>query len=128
MVSAMYSETRMEHEISVQEFHRLKQVSPDTRARQLFLLDVRQPWETELAAISGGHLIPLEDLPDRAMEELNPDAHIVVYCHHGRRSIPATLSLREQGFAHAQSLAGGIEAWSRSIDPSIPEYESDPNR
>lgn len=119
----MYPESEMEHEISVHEFHRLRQLSADETPRPLFLLDVRQPWETELATIAGGHLIPLEDLPDRATEELNPDAHIVVYCHHGRRSVPATLWLREQGFPHAQSLAEGIEAWSRHIDPSVPTYE-----
>ena len=120
----MYPEPHMELEISVHDFDHLKQAAQDAATQQLFLLDVRQPWETELAAISGGHLIPLEDLPDRAPEELNPDARIIVYCHHGRRSIPATLWLREQGFPHSQSLAGGIEAWSRSIDPSVPEYES----
>ena len=121
----MYPESGMEHEISVREFHRLRQLSAEEVPRPLILLDVRQPWEIELAAISGGHLIPLEDLPDRAAQELNPEAHIIVYCHHGRRSVPATLWLREQGFSHAQSLAGGIEAWSRQIDRSVPEYEKD---
>jgi rhodanese-related sulfurtransferase len=54
--------------------------------------------------------------------ELDPDAPIVVLCHHGARSLSVTMWLREQGFEKAQSLAGGIDHWSRVIDPSVPRY------
>ncbi|MHB8302856.1 MAG: rhodanese-like domain-containing protein [Acidobacteriaceae bacterium] len=86
------------------------------------LLDVREPWEASLAAIQGSRLIPMGQVPSRAHRELDPDAHIVVYCHHGARSLSVTMWLREQGFSRAQSLAGGIHAWSQKVDPSLPRY------
>jgi rhodanese-related sulfurtransferase len=86
------------------------------------LLDVREPWEQETAALSNATLMPMGDVPSRAHAELDPDAHIVVLCHHGQRSLSVAMWLREQGFDHAQSLAGGIDAWSRIIDPTIPRY------
>ncbi len=104
------------------------EISVDTVAQQLqsphppLLLDVREPWETQTARIPGSTLIPMGDLPSRAHQELDPDQPIVVLCHHGARSLNVTLWLREQGFEHAQSLAGGIDGWSRTIDPSIPLY------
>ncbi|MEO6828625.1 MAG: rhodanese-like domain-containing protein [Acidobacteriaceae bacterium] len=112
----------MEYEISVQDFSRLREGAPAESAAQFCLLDVRQPWETEIAALPGGYLIPMDELPDRVAGELRPDAHIVVYCHHGRRSLAVVMWLREQGFARAQSLTGGIEEWSQTIDPSVPRY------
>jgi rhodanese-related sulfurtransferase len=86
------------------------------------LLDVREPWEYQTASISGGLLMPMGDVASRAHTELDPDAPIVVMCHHGARSLNVALWLRDQGFLHAQSLSGGIDAWSRSIDPEIPRY------
>jgi rhodanese-related sulfurtransferase len=62
------------------------------------------------------------DVTSRAHTELDPDRPIVVLCHHGQRSLSVAMWLREQGFDHAQSLAGGIDAWSRTIDPTIPRY------
>ena len=86
------------------------------------LLDVREPWEAELCLLPDSRLIPMGDLPSRAHQDLDPDAHIVVYCHHGVRSLNVVLWLREQGFEQAQSLAGGIEAWASAVDPSMTRY------
>ena len=89
---------------------------------RLTLLDVREPWEYQLARIEGSKHIPMGDIPSRAHQELAPDAHIVVVCHHGVRSLNVTHWLRQQGFENVQSLRGGIDRWSRSIDPKIPVY------
>jgi rhodanese-related sulfurtransferase len=86
------------------------------------LLDVREPWEYQTASLPNSLLMPMGEVPSRAHTELDPDAPIVVMCHHGARSLSVAMWLREQGFTHAQSLAGGIDAWSRSIDPAVPRY------
>jgi rhodanese-related sulfurtransferase len=121
----MYSEFGMEHEITIHDFQALRSgqhaVSSES-SHQFCLLDVREPWEAEMAAIAGSHRMPMQEIPSRAQQELHPDAHIVVYCHHGRRSLNVVMWLREQGFSKSQSLAGGIDAWSQTIDPSIPRY------
>lgn len=86
------------------------------------LLDVRESWEFQTASIPNAVLMPMGDVPSRAHAELDPDAPIVVMCHHGARSLNVALWLRDQGFTHAQSLAGGIDAWSRTVDPEVPRY------
>ena len=86
------------------------------------LLDVREPLEYQLANIEGSTLIPMGEIPARAHQELDEDAPILVLCHHGARSLSVTAWLRNQGFDKAQSVAGGIDAWSRSIDPHVPRY------
>lgn len=86
------------------------------------LIDVREPSEHETARIEGATLIPMGDIASRAHQELDPEQHIVVYCHHGVRSMNVTAWLRQQGFEKAQSMAGGIEAWSRTVDPKVPVY------
>ncbi len=86
------------------------------------LLDVREPWEAATAAIAGAKLIPMNEVPARAFQELEEEQHILVFCHHGARSLSVANWLRGQGFAHAQSISGGIDAWSRQIDPHIPRY------
>ena len=86
------------------------------------LLDVREPWEIATAQIEGSMHIPMGDIPSRAHQELDPDEHIVVVCHHGVRSLTVTNWLRQQGFDKAQSMRGGIDAWSRQIDPKVPLY------
>jgi rhodanese-related sulfurtransferase len=85
------------------------------------LLDVREPWEIEIAAIDGALNIPLNELPRRA-GELPADRPLAVMCHHGGRSAMATGWLREQGYARAMNVAGGIDAWSRLVDPAVPRY------
>ncbi len=86
------------------------------------LLDVREPWEYVTAHIEGSVLMPMGDIPARAHQELDPEAHIVALCHHGVRSMSVTAWLRGQGFERAQSLAGGIDAWSAVVDPTVPRY------
>ena len=86
------------------------------------LLDVREPWEYQTARLPNSLLMPMGDVPSRAHAELDPDAHIVVICHHGQRSLSVAMWLRGQGFERAQSLAGGIDGWSRSIDSEVPRY------
>ncbi len=93
----------------------------DSRER-FTLLDVREPWEYEAARIEGATLIPMGDVPNRAHQELDPDNHIIVYCHHGVRSMNVTAWLRQQGFEKTQSMAGGIDAWSRRVDQKVPLY------
>jgi len=86
------------------------------------LLDVREPWEFETARIDGAKLIPMGDVPSRAHQELDPEDHIIVLCHHGVRSMNVTVWLRQQGFEKAQSMRGGIDAWSRQVDETVPKY------
>ena len=85
------------------------------------VLDVREPWELEAAALPGATAIPMADIPSR-LQELDPDRPTVVLCHHGARSLNVTLWLRNQGFEHVQSLAGGIDHYAQAIDPTIPRY------
>ncbi len=94
---------------------RLQSDSPPT------LLDVREDWERDTATISGSVHIPLGDLPSR-VQELSEDDEIVVYCHHGGRSLQAAMWLSQQGYDDVANLDGGIDAWSREIDDSIPRY------
>ena len=86
------------------------------------LLDVRNPDEHELCQLPGAVLLPLPELPERA-DELEPyrGRTIVVYCHHGVRSLSGAAFLSSLGFS-TTSLRGGIEAWSREVDPSVPTY------
>ena len=86
-----------------------------------FLLDVREPVEFQIARLEGATLIPVGELVAR-QGELDPDAEIVVYCHLGVRSANATAFLRSAGFASARNLVGGIDAWSRRVDPTVPRY------
>ena len=85
------------------------------------LLDVREPWETAAASFPGALAMPMGDVPARA-QELDPDGRIVVICHHGVRSLSVAHWLRNQGFEQAQSLQGGIDRWSRDIDPAVLRY------
>lgn len=85
------------------------------------LLDVREPMEYAHVKIEGSRLIPLNDLPAH-LGELDPEKPLVAYCHHGVRSLHAVRWLRAQGLTQAQSLAGGIDAWSALVDPSLRRY------
>jgi rhodanese-related sulfurtransferase len=86
------------------------------------LLDVREPVELQMARIEGALHMPMGEVPMRANQELDPDAHIVVVCHHGVRSLNVTHWLRQQGFEKVQSMRGGIDRWSREVDASVPTY------
>jgi len=87
---------------------------------ELFLLDVREPFEYQIAQM-GGHLIPLGELPQR-VGELDPKREIVVHCKAGGRSQKAAEFLKRNGFEKVHNLAGGILAWSSEIDPSVRKY------
>ena len=107
----------MEYEISVAELKAMQDAG-----EEIVVLDVREPWEFEAARIGGSKHIPMGDIPARFNQELDPNDHIVVVCHHGVRSMNVTAWLRQQGFEKVQSLRGGIDRWSREIDSSVPLY------
>lgn len=86
------------------------------------LLDVREQWEFDHSHLENSTLIPMAEIPARAFNELDEDLPILVLCHHGARSLSVTVWLRNQGFSQAQSIAGGIDAWSRQVDPAIARY------
>ncbi|MEJ2084063.1 MAG: molybdopterin-synthase adenylyltransferase MoeB [Acidobacteriota bacterium] len=89
--------------------------------REFVLLDVRTPREWQICRLEDARLVPLSELP-RRLDELDRGSEIVVYCHHGTRSLYAVKLLRQEGFERARNLAGGIDAWSRTVDPDIPLY------
>jgi molybdopterin/thiamine biosynthesis adenylyltransferase/rhodanese-related sulfurtransferase len=86
----------------------------------LFVLDVREPFEYQIANL-GAKLIPLGELPQRT-SELDPNREIVTHCKGGVRSVKAVEILRQAGFKNVSSLAGGILAWSDKVDPKVPKY------
>lgn len=88
-----------------------------------FLLDCREPDEHAITRIEGAVLMPMRTIPERIAElEPHRGSRIVVHCHHGVRSLRVARFLRERGFMAAQSMAGGIDAWSLEIDPATPRY------
>jgi rhodanese-related sulfurtransferase len=91
----------------------------------LLLLDVREPWEVAIAAIELPGAItrcmPLGELPAR-LGELDPAQPVVCICHHGVRSAQVVAFLERRGFGSAYNLAGGIDAWSRQVDPAVARY------
>jgi rhodanese-related sulfurtransferase len=88
----------------------------------LVLLDVREPWEFQTAQIAGSRLIPMGEIPSRVFQELDPESSIVTVCHSGVRSLNVAVWMRNQGFEKVQSLSGGIDSWSRDVDPAVPRY------
>ena len=106
-------------EISPQEVkHRLDS------GEKLHLIDVREPHEFEQARLPGADLIPMRTVPGElpSLEARAEQGPLVVYCHHGIRSLNVVSWLREQGVEACQSMAGGIEAWSLTVDSSVPRY------
>ena len=90
----------------------------------LVLIDVRQPEEHQIARIAGAELIPMNNVPAaiQDIERKSDEGTLVVFCHHGMRSLNVVNWLRGQGIAECQSMSGGIDQWSAEIDPSIPRY------
>jgi rhodanese-related sulfurtransferase len=87
------------------------------------LLDCRTPEEYATARIAGAVLVPMQEIVARVAElEPHRGRPVIVHCHHGMRSLRVTKWLREQGFSQAQSMAGGIDAWSEQVDPAVPRY------
>jgi len=107
----------MDYEIQPDEVKSLRESS-----QPFTLLDVREPWEFQAAQIEGSMHMPMGEVAARAHQELDPDARIVVVCHRGVRSLNVTHWLRQQGFESVQSMRGGIDAWSRQVDPKVPTY------
>jgi rhodanese-related sulfurtransferase len=86
------------------------------------LIDVREPWEFTTTRIEGSLPLPMGEVATRAHKELEFDERLVIVCHHGVRSMNVTAWLRRQGFEKAQSLRGGIDAWSVEVDPAVTRY------
>jgi adenylyltransferase/sulfurtransferase len=87
------------------------------------LIDCREPDEWDFCRIDGAELFPLSAFAEKAPALVSSSPRgLVVYCHHGMRSLRATAFLRSHGLADAFSMAGGIDAWSRAIDPEMPRY------
>jgi rhodanese-related sulfurtransferase len=90
---------------------------------EFLLLDCREPDEHAIARIGGDTLVPMNDISWRLSElRRHEDRLVVVYCHHGRRSLTVASALRKEGFDHAYSMAGGIDRWSDEIDASVAKY------
>jgi len=100
---------------------RLKAWLDDASRERPVLLDVREPWEYEKARIEGSRLVPMREVPAR-LAEIDDDSEVVAICHHGGRSMQVAVFLEKQGFKRVHNLKGGIDAWSRTVDPSVPIY------
>lgn len=106
----------MVEELSPTGYRRLQQ------AGELWqLVDVRESWETEIAAIDGALHIPMSDIPER-YRELDAAQPVAVLCHSGARSARVAGFLAQQGFSRIANISGGIDRWSVELDPSIPRY------
>lgn len=105
----------------------LPEISPQELKQKLdanesiLLLDVREPSEYDIVHLEDARLIPLNTLPHH-IENLPSDQEIVVYCHHGQRSLYATAYLHQNGFTEAKNLSGGIDQWASEIDSTLPRY------
>lgn len=87
----------------------------------IYLLDVREPYEFEICALPGAHLVPLAQLPER-LAEIDGSRPIVAYCRTGKRSAQAVTLLHQAGYPSAKNLAGGLHAWSEEVDATVPKY------
>lgn len=85
------------------------------------LLDVREPWETQICRIEGSELMPMRSLPER-LNELDPEQPVVCVCHLGGRSAQVAMFLDRQGFKNVYNLTGGVDAWARQVDNAMPTY------
>jgi adenylyltransferase/sulfurtransferase len=103
-------------DLSVRDYQALRE-----RGEDHVLVDVREPHEQRIAHIEGAVLIPLRTLPDR-IGELDPIRTVVLFCHHGGRSMRALEHLRAHGFTRVRNLEGGIDAWSQEADASVARY------
>ena len=89
----------------------------------ILLIDCREPEEHAIVSLPGARLVPMQEIPTKAAEIIAEGSpRLVVYCHHGMRSAQTAGWLRENGAPHAQSLAGGVDAWAVQIDPNLPRY------
>jgi rhodanese-related sulfurtransferase len=88
---------------------------------KLQLIDVREPWEVAIAALPQALKIPLNELPQR-LQELDPKLETVVMCKSGGRSRRAAAFMVSRGFERVANLTGGIDGWTRDIDPTLQTY------
>ena len=105
-------------QLSVLELHALMQGAPLSRPR---LLDVREPWEFQLAHIEGSELLPMQTIPNQ-IDQLDRSHPTVVICHHGTRSLQVVAFLERLGFENMHNLQGGIDAWARQVDTRVALY------
>jgi len=91
---------------------------------KLALIDVREPFEHEVARIEGADLIPMQTVPEhlQALQDQARETPVIVFCHHGVRSLNVVNWLRHHGVEQSWSMAGGIDLWSVAIDPTVPRY------
>lgn len=106
--------------MSIPEITPAEFIARRDRGQKLTLLDVREAWELGIVSVPGIVHIPMNEVPDR-MGELDRSVETVVLCRSGRRSLEVARLLQQQGF-QAVNLAGGILAWSKDVDPSLPTY------
>lgn len=107
----------------------MQQIEPDELAVWLadptrvppVLLDVREHWEYERCRITGSRLLPMGEVSQRS-NELDPEADVVVICHHGVRSYRVAKLLEYNGFSRVYNLIGGVERWARDVEPTMPRY------
>lgn len=105
-------------EIDCQQVQARRETSED-----FLLLDCREQQEWDHVHIEGATLIPMSEIQDRVTElEDHRDRDIVVYCHHGGRSLQVAQWLQQQGFSSVLNMTGGIDVWSQEIDSSLPRY------
>ncbi len=102
----------------------LEEAARRVRANEAAVIDVREPEEYAIAHLDGARLIPMQSVPSelQKLDELADQCTLLVLCHHGVRSLQVASWLRERGIENAYSVAGGIDRWSREIDPSVPRY------
>ena len=104
------------------ELHEIR--AKDALERQkagAILLDVREPFELDVASVKGTLNIPMNQVPDR-LAEIPKDREILCMCHHGMRSAGVGSFLLSKGYTKVLNLSGGIAAWSSEVDPSVPQY------
>ena len=89
--------------------------------KQVFFVDVREKWEHQTTRIEGATLIPLREIPGN-LSVFERAQEVVLFCHHGMRSLDAAAWLRSQGVTAARSMAGGIDRWSLEVDPRVARY------
>ncbi|MBS0663289.1 MAG: sulfurtransferase [Verrucomicrobia bacterium] len=105
------------HDVSVADACALVKERPD----QCLIIDVREPFELEICRLPGADCVPMGQIPS-LLTTLPRDRHLLILCHHGSRSRRVAMFLRAQGFSQVSNIAGGIDAWSREVDPSVPRY------
>ena len=105
-------------QLSVQALHAMMEGEPRARPR---LLDVREPWEYQLARIEGSELLPMQTVPTQ-IDQIDKTHPTVVICHHGTRSLQVVAFLERQGFENLHNLQGGIDAWARQVDSRVALY------